>query len=316
LNKSGKGSVAEINLLLIALLKTQKLNAEGVILATRDNGLTNVSYPVMENFNYAICRLEIGGKVYFLDASDPTLGFGKLPVECYNGQARVIDKNPSAVYFSPDSIRESSNISVEIENDKSGQSMMVDWTEHPGYYGSSGIRQNIIDNNNRQENYYKSYIKEKSFQEPIDSFMITDIKNLEGQVTLNFKTHIKPSGEEHFYFNPMLNAGLGTNPFSSAERNYPVELPWVFDESYILNMEIPNGYAVEELPKSVRVKLGENDGIFEYLIQKNEQSIQLKSVLNIKKATFDPADYNDLRDFYAYIIKKQAETIVFKKIKN
>ncbi len=315
LNKSGKGSVAEINLLLTALLKTQKLNAEGVILATRDNGLTNVSYPVMENFNYAICRLETGGKVYFLDASDPTLGFGKLPAACYNGQARVIDKNPSAVYFSPDSIRESSNIFVDIENDKSGQTMMVDWTEHPGYYGSSGIRQNIMDNNNSQENYYKSYIKEKSFQEPIDSFMITDIKNLEGQVTLNFKTHIKPSGEDHFYFNPMLKAGLVTNPFSSAERNYPVELPWVFDESYILNMEIPNGYAVEELPKSVRVKLGENDGIFEYLIQKNEQSIQLKYILNIKKATFDPADYNDLRDFYAYIIKKQAETIVFKKIK-
>ena len=68
------GNTAEINLLLIALLKTQKLNAEGVILATRDNGLTNVSYPVMDNFNYAICRLEIAGKVYFLDASDQTMG--------------------------------------------------------------------------------------------------------------------------------------------------------------------------------------------------------------------------------------------------
>jgi hypothetical protein len=312
--KSGIGNTGEINLLLIALLKTQKLNAEGVILATRDNGLTNISYPVVENFNYAICRLEIAGKVYFLDASVPTIGFGKLPVDCYNGQARVIDKNPSAVYFSPDSIRESSSIYVVIENDLSKKFLNVDWTEHPGYYESSNIRQNIRDNNNSQDVWVKSYSKKKSFTESLDSFSISDLKDLEHPVSLNFKTRISPSGQEHYYFNPMMHAGLDNNPFVSAERNYPVELPYVFDESYVLNMEIPDGYEVEELPKSVRIKLNEKDGIFEYLIQKNENSIQFKNVLNIKKATFDPDDYNNLRDFYAFIVKKQAEVIVFKKI--
>ncbi|HCL83715.1 MAG TPA: hypothetical protein DIC22_07060 [Chitinophagaceae bacterium] len=313
--KSGQGNVAEMNLLLIALLRTQHLNAEGVILATRDNGLTNISYPVMENFNYTICRLEINDKVYFLDTSDPMMGFGKLPVDCYNGQARVIDKNPSAVYFSPDSIRESSSIYVAIENDPSGKFLNADWTEHPGYYESSDIRHYIRDNNNSQDAYFKSYQKKKSFKEPIDSFTISDENDLDHPVSLNYKMHIYPSGEDHYYFSPIMNAGLENNPFKSEERNYPVELPYVFDNSYILNMEIPAGYEVEELPKSVRIKLNENDGIFEYLIQKNENSIQFKNVLNIKKATFDPEDYNNLRDFYAFILKKQAELIVFKKIK-
>jgi hypothetical protein len=138
---------------------------------------------------------------------------------------------------------------------------------------------------------------------------------MEHPVTMNFKMQIKPTGDDHFYFNPMMKAGLNKNPFLSEERNYPVELPFVFDDSYILNMEIPEGYEVEELPKSVRIKLNDNDGIFEYLIQKNENNIQFKCVLNIKKATFDPEDYNTIRDFYAYIVKKQSELIVFKKIK-
>ena len=43
----------------------------------------------------------------------------------------------------------------------------------------------------------------------------------------------------------------------------PVELPNVFDDSYILNMEITEGYEVEEMPKSVRIKLNENDGNFD-----------------------------------------------------
>jgi hypothetical protein len=314
--KTGHGNTAEINILLTALLRTQKLNAKGVILATRDNGLTNVSYPVMENFNYAICRLEINGKVYFLDASDPTLGFGKLPTDCYNGQARIIDKTPLAVYFSPDSIRESSSIFVVIENDPTGKLLKVDWTEHPGYYESSDIRHFIRDNNNSQDAYFKSYSKEKSFTETMDSFTVSGIKDVESGVTLNFKMKIHTNDEDHYYFNPTMRAGLNKNPFISEERNYPVELPYVFDDSYVLNMEIPEGYEVEELPKSVKVKLNDNDGIFEYLIQKNQNTIQFKNVLNIKKATFDPEDYNNLRDFYAYVVKKQAEVIVFKRVKS
>ncbi len=310
--KSGRGNSAEINLLLASILNTQKLHAQGVILATRASGFTNEEYPVMDNFNYAICRVEIAGKAYYLDATDHTLGFGKLPLYCYNGQARVIDKNPYAVYLNPDSVRESSSISVVIEKDPSNKFLNADWTERPGYYKSAEIRQNILDNNS-QNDFSKSYSKNKSFPEKIDSFLISNPEDLERSLTLHFKLQISAYGE-HYYFNPMMNAGLEKNPFISADRNYPVELPYVFDDVFVLNMEIPEGYEVEELPKSVRIKLNETDGIFEYLIQKNENTIQFKNVLNIKKATFAPEDYNTLRDFYAYVVKKQAEQIVFKKI--
>ena len=76
---------------------------------------------------------------------------------------------------------------------RQGKFLNVDWTEHPGYYGSSEIRQNIMDNNNSQEAYYKSYVKEKSFPETIDSFSVSGIKELDGRVTLNFKMRITPS---------------------------------------------------------------------------------------------------------------------------
>jgi len=35
----------------------------------------------------------------------------------------------------------------------------------------------------------------------------------------------------------------------------------------------------------------------------------------LKKANFVPEDYDTLRDFFAYIVKKQSEQIVFKKKK-
>jgi hypothetical protein len=87
------------------------------------------------------------------------------------------------------------------------------------------------------------------------------------------------------------------------------------DETYVLNMEIPNGYVVDEMPKSARVSLNGTEGSFEYIIAKDDASIQMRSRIRLNKATFEPDDYSTLRDFFAFIVKQQSEQIVFKKKK-
>jgi hypothetical protein len=118
-----------------------------------------------------------------------------------------------------------------------------------------------------------------------------------------------------FYFNPMMGEAYKENPFKSADRKYPVEMPFAMDELYILNMEIPDGYEVDELPKSAKVLFNEDQGIFEYLIAKGADKIQFKSRIRLNQANFKPEDYAALRDFFGYIVKKQSEQIVFKKKK-
>ena len=97
--KNKSGSVADVNLLLTAMLKHENIQASPVILSTRSNGVTHEFYPLVNRFNYVICKAEIDGISYFLDASKPYFGFNKLPEYCLNGQARTIDQNTSPVYF-------------------------------------------------------------------------------------------------------------------------------------------------------------------------------------------------------------------------
>jgi uncharacterized protein YfkK (UPF0435 family) len=61
--------------------------------------------------------------------------------------------------------------------------------------------------------------------------------------------------------------------------------------------------------------LNEDEGMFEYLVSNNGENIQMRCKLVIKKAKFLNEDYQTLREFYAFIVKKEAEQIVFKKIK-
>ncbi len=84
--KARKGSVAEINLLLTAMLRESDVVADAVILSTRDNGYINPTLSIVENFNYVVVRCKIGGKAYFLDASEPRLGLLYLPEN--QGQSR------------------------------------------------------------------------------------------------------------------------------------------------------------------------------------------------------------------------------------
>ncbi len=94
-----------------------------------------------------------------------------------------------------------------------------------------------------------------------------------------------------------------------------MEMPYKIDEIYLLNMDIPSGYQVDELPNSVRVAYNENEGLFEYLIQKGDGHLQMRVHLKLNKAFFPVDEYTTLRDFFAFVVKKESEQIVFKKIK-
>jgi Domain of Unknown Function with PDB structure (DUF3858) len=117
--------------------------------------------------------------------------------------------------------------------------------------------------------------------------------------------------------NPMFGEGYKENPFKSAERFYPVEMPFTMDETYNLQLEVPQGYAVDELPKSMVVKLNEQDeGTFEYRISKSGDNISFRSRIKLTRANFQPDEYEMLREFFDLVVKKHAEQVVFKKKNN
>jgi hypothetical protein len=309
--KSGSGNVGSINMVLIAMLRTQKIQADPVILATRDKGLTNQAYPLLDNYNYLICRVKADNKIYFLDASDPTMGFGKIPLDCYNGHARVVTRENFPVFLAPDSIRESKKITAEIKNEPGGKSMKLDWAEYAGYYESSDLRSQL--KSKTSEVVFKEMTQTVPNKKSLDSFYISDLKNLEEPLMLHYTMTLEPAREARIYFNPFLNMGLTENPFKSGTRLYPVEMSYVSEKSYVLNMEIPTGYEVEELPKSQKILLNETQGYYDYQVESAGNTIKITSSVVLNQAIFEPEEFNSLKDFYSAIIKKQNDIIVFKK---
>ncbi|MEP6950053.1 MAG: DUF3857 domain-containing protein [Ginsengibacter sp.] len=313
INKSHTGSVAELNMLVIALLRLKELHADPVILSTRDFGMHPVKYPELEKMNYVICMLRLGKDTIYLDASDPLLGFGKLPLSCYNGHAQIIDANHSgSLFFYTGNIREQSKTYVNIINNENGNGKSASYESTLGYFASYDLRDQV---KKKGIGKYISDIKTAyGLDFEISNFTIDSLTVLENPVKIKYDINFKTDNDEDIvYFNPFINHGYKENPFKSGTRKYALEMPYPVDDVYELSMDIPKGYKVDELPKGAKLSFNETDGFFEYVIQKDQDKVQMRCHVKILPAIFAAEDYAPLRDFFAYVVKKESEQIVFKK---
>ena len=306
-----KGNVAEINLLLTSLYRSRGFEADPVLLSTRENGRVNEIFPLRSKFNYLISRVKVDDDYYLVDASDNSLGFGIRGENLYNGSGRLIGETPILIPMLADSLKEKKFTSVFIYNDDDNKGMNGTYTSQLGTYATLALRKEV--KKDGENEYYNKIKKGYLFDIKIKNQKIDSLNDLEKPVAINYDFTFDKSGGI-IYFNPFLSGTLKENPFKSENRVYPVEMPYGINYTYMLNMEIPKGYVIDELPKPALVKLNDEEGYFEYILSKAEDIIQMRVKLVLNKATFLKEDYKTLRDFYAFVVKKESEMIVFKKI--
>lgn len=312
--KKRSGSVGELNMLLIAMLQRRNLRAIPVLLSTREFGTNNPKYPILDRINYVICKLDIGNTTYYLDAAQPALGFGRLAENCYNGHARKVSKTDSgSLYFNPDSLIEKKFTSVLLFNNEKDHLLTGSYQSIPGYLESHTVRSQMVGSG--LSDYFKQIGTLYGSEFTLRNGTIDSLKNVEDPIKIKFDFDLRYAGEDFLYINPMLFAGYRENPFSAATRMLPVESRSAFDETYVFSMDIPEGYKVEEIPKSARVAYNVNEGMFEYLVEKDDTRVQLRMHIKMNKAWYAADEYNILREFYAYVVKKCSESLVMKKVK-
>jgi hypothetical protein len=306
------GTVGDLNMLMLAMLRKKNIGADPVLLSTKEFGYNSPNYPIREKFNYNIVRASIDGVIYYLDASHPQLGFGRLTDNCYNGHARIIsEKDSGSIYFYADSLHETKTTIVDIANSEKGW-LEGSYESTPGLQRSYAIREEI--SRIGEKGYFSNIQGRYGDDVQIGNTSIDSLHNLEQPLELHYGVAMKqPAGSSDYHFIPVLGDNYPKSPFQDQDRKYPVEMPYTIDDSYTLNMEIPGGYAVGELPKSVKVNLNGNEGAFEYLLAVDAKHIQLHVRVKLDRAWFPPDDYTSLRDFFALIVKKEAEPLVLTK---
>jgi hypothetical protein len=306
------GNAADVNLLLVGLLRDAGFNANPLILSTRDHGRLLESYTMISKFNYVIAHVNLDGKDLLLDATDPLLVPSVLPTRCLNGAGRLISKKEGRWVSLQTSERLSQVTSLRLKLDPEGQFKgTVDLSE--GGYAALPSRKVILGEG--QEKYAENLRKTKTNWQ-IEKLDIKNAEKLGEALGVTCQVAIAEGAQmagNLIYLKPLLTEGELENPFKNDVRKFPVDFGTPTDRTFVGSYTVPDGYVVEEMPKNVIVDLPEKGGRFTFMTVQNGNVINVTSKISFRKSLYLPEEYAHLKEFYHQIVSKHAEQIVLKK---
>jgi hypothetical protein len=307
------GNVAEINFILIAMLKLAGINVNPVLISTIEHGVP--IFPNRTVFNYVIAAAEIDGKQILLDATHKYTTQNILPFNILNWTGRLIkqDETSQEINLVP-KLASKVNYTLMTKVDGLGQitgKLRVQNTDYEAY----GFREK---NAQKKKEDYLEKLENDFGGIQISDYEIENKDKDLSKPTLETFTFTSANLCEiiggKMFINPMLFFTLNKNPFVQEKRLMPIYFGYPKQEKYNINLEIPEGYIVESTPKTMKIAMEDKVVLFTINTQVEGNRIQIIITKEMNVAVLTADYYDDLKDFFQKIIDKQNEKIVLKKL--
>ena len=306
------GNAAEINLILISMLKMAGFDTAPVILSTRNNGFA--TFPSKTKLNQVIACVYLDGNQYLMDATEKYSDINILPLRDLNISGRWIglDLTSKEINLMPKKLSNdvvTLNYSVNTTGLISGKvrRQMTD-------YNAFTYRKNVVD---VKEEAYLEKLEQEYGNIEIAEYQRNNAKDINLPVSETFSFTSSNSTEligGKIYINPMLFYASHENPFKQEVREYPVDFGFPFMDKYAINIQIPEGYKIESMPTSSNFSIVDNIGSFKFMTSTSGNTIQVSIVSQMNTPIVASEYYTMLKEFYKTMINKQNEKIVLVKI--
>lgn len=310
----GLGTSGEINAILISALREAGFDAYPIAMSLRNLGRLPYQ-PTIDNFNYFIVAVDIENKPVYMDAASKYGDLNVLSPVCMSDFARSIRESRKSGWVDLTHITKSTGTtSINLQFNETGtlsgtcnevSNGMLGYSFRKNYYGHKD-QQDYIEKRETANNMAISDFKTKGLDNSYDK----------AYQSFNFTKNDVTLGNDHIYFNPIIFPIYAESPFKTEKRELPVEFSYPCERRISVNIKVPEGYAVEELPKPSKISLNDNDAIFTYLIQHDRDlnTINLTVRYSLNKIIYTPQEYELLRDFFSHVAIGNTNQLVLKKI--
>ena len=310
--KEKTGNIADINLMLTAMLRYSGLTANPVLVSTRSNGIA--LFPNRTAFNYVIAAVETPNGYVLLDASEKFTVPNVLPLRVLNWSGRLIRKDGSSeeINLMPEKTSVD-NVFMNYSIDSAGKVTGKTRRQYMDY--NAMITRGNIEGLKEEE--YLEKLENKNKKIEISDYSKTNEKDILLPIIETYSFTGNDLCEViggKIYLNPMLFFATNNNPFKQESREYPVDFSFPFTDKYSINIEIPEGFVVETLPAPAAVTMEDNLGVFKFNIAANDNKLQLSILHQINEAIVSAEKYEMLKEYYKTMVEKETEKIVLKRI--
>ncbi|MCR9014430.1 DUF3857 domain-containing protein [Aquiflexum gelatinilyticum] len=310
--ESRKGQRADINLTLLAFLKSNGLMAYPMLISSKGNGSSQlVDTPFIDQFNQLIVYTKVDDKEYFLDATNPERPFGYLPLNQHVAYGYIMKEKDSGLI--PISLPHRSGIvqMVNTKLDENNQLISESTVRFSDYDALTKMNGSTVD----EVDTLKKYILGPS-PENLLEFGVTEKTDPRKQLEAKFKYAFTDFDAETAFISPFSYTRWSENPFQSEFRTFPVDFLYTFSDNYTSIIEVPKGYEVDDYPEDANITIPGGTAIFTYQVSQWEGQIKITTSLNLKYPLVSPTVYSELKYFMELVTTKLKEPVVLKKTAN
>jgi hypothetical protein len=311
-----KGTETDLNLLAINMLRHAGIEAYPVLISTRSNGQLNPIYPVHERINRVIAYMVLDNEPFFLDASAYPMPLSLLHFEDLNGDGLLIQAKDKTSWVNVKSKLNTKSLFqnqlILNENGVLSGTVALSATGYDALKGRNEIEKEGADKY-ANELLKNLLVEGKLEAQTFENTDKTDEKHLKGLFKIQTTAYITKT-DSFMYVLPLLFWAEKENLFKNPERLFDVDYGYTRENSYILNLTIPNGYKVESIPKNAKLNFADNGIIFTYVAEAAGNQLKINVKWSIKRTVFAVSEYAALSKAYETILNKMVEQIVLSKI--
>ncbi|MBR6286056.1 MAG: hypothetical protein IKR18_03575 [Bacteroidaceae bacterium] len=312
--KSGEGSSSEMNSLFMAMLRDAGVKSSPVVMSLRSHRRIVEGLPSLNSLNAFIAAVHDGTRVVYVDASCAEGGMNNLPSVVQTNKARLIPDQGAGQWVDLSNLQrnlEFTTINAHFDSDGAIKASVV--TQGTGNVAAS-MRRNYKDAENND-----SYVKKLDLGDrtTVDEVKFDGADTHANSVKRTMELTMAGSGEtaDIIYINPMIIPQITKNPFKDEKRKLPIEMPYANTVKQIVNIEIPEGYEVEGLPKPVKAVTSNGDISLVVGTKVVGNMINTMFTLEVKTPFFIPVSYPEIREIFEMAVSHNSENVVLRKIK-
>lgn len=312
LKKELTGCSGTLNFVLMAMLRDEGIKAWPVVLSRRNHGRLPLTHASIDALNSICLQVSTSDSTTcFVDASAEDYPVGSLRPMFLVDRARAIPDMYHGDWVDLRPAGEGREVNI-TQAQLSADGLLSGTTQL--YY--EGVDAALTRSTFRQAKDSAELVAKHAqiYELEYDDYKITGTDNRNERMVENITYHKQLDADgERIYVNPFLFVYLRSG-FHAEKRLLPVEFGHSTSESHTIQLQLPEGYEVEEMPKGLNITMPDDGISCKVMVMRKGKSVLIR-IYYKRPAIFYYSDFYDtLRDLWSKLENTTTQMLVLKKV--
>jgi hypothetical protein len=308
--KAKTGNSADLNLIILNLLKKAGIDCYPLLISTRENGKTDPLFAHMSQFNGLDVLVLDSANYYVLDASSTNPSCLIPPLNVLNRDVFLVIPHAYKwvnINETRPLIKDSVYINAALDKD----GLITGEAVTTSFHYSRNLRLEEEKETNKSTN---DLLSNELAELKTDSTWLVNKNEETLPLTAHARFRLPLNNTSNFYFlNPYIFNSIRKNPLTDSTRSTNIDFMCNQQYTQTINLNLPGNIVMETVPGSITIRMIDSSMIYSRKVIQRGSVLWIENEFRIDKSAYTPDEYPAVWQFFKKVYALLAEQIVLQK---